>query len=227
MQVKGSHSPSSFWSASTFLMMGLVVCFAIQQIVIVYHEKPYDAYLALSGYGMKSGHLWELFTYQFFHSGPVHLLINLVGLWFLGRPVEACLGSRRFLLLYLGASLTGAILQGTVALAGFLLPESLESVAAFLRDRFGGPVVGSSVGLCGVFAVFCRLNREKRIRLFFLLPIRPEPLLWVALGIAVLFLIIPSDPYLAHLAHLGGLLAGMAFIKLGKLSHGPREVEAR
>ena len=230
MPDKDSPPPASFWSLSTLLMIGLAACFTAQQVVLVYLEKPYDAYLALSGYGMKEGHLWELFTYQLFHGGQLlylslaHLLINLLGLWFLGRPVEARLGHLRFLLLYLGSSLVGALLQGAVALAGFWLPESLESVAACLRDRFGGPAAGASVGLCGVFAVWCLFEPERKIRLFFLIPIKAARLVWLALGIAVLLVVVSShpdptrvarNPDLAHLAHLGGLLAGLGFGKLG------------
>jgi membrane associated rhomboid family serine protease len=194
--------------------MGVMgVWFGIQQVVFIHLGKTYDAYLALSGYGMKSGHVWELFTYQFLHSayslpvGLLHLLINFVGLWFLGRAVEARLGGKRFLLLYLGAVLAGGLLQGGFALSGYVVPESYETAAAFLRDRFGGPFAGASVGLCGVLAVFCRLNQA-------------VILLRVALALAVIFslvpVFIPSDPGLAHLAHLGGLLAGLAFFKLAK-----------
>ncbi len=241
MPDKDSPSSASFWSLSTLLMIVLAACFAIQQIVLVYLEKPYDAYLALSGYGMKEGHVWELFTYQFFHSGQVlylslaHLLINLLGLWFLGRAVETRLGHQRFLLLYLGSSLVGAMLQGAVALAGFLLPESLEAVAGNFRDRFGGPVAGASVGLCGVFVVWCLLEPERKVKLFFLVPIKAALLVWVAFGIAVLLVVLSGrpdparvahNPDLALLAHLGGLLAGVGFGKLwarSGQSSGPAE----
>ena len=54
-------------SFSVLLMAALVACFMVEEIVVVRMEKPYDTYLALSGYGMKSGHLWELVTYQFMH----------------------------------------------------------------------------------------------------------------------------------------------------------------
>jgi membrane associated rhomboid family serine protease len=196
------------------LITVLVICFVIQQIVIVHLAKPYDAYLALSGYGMKSGHIWELLTCQFFHHGYLHLFLNLAGLWYFGRAIEADLGRRGFWLIYLGALFAGALLQGLVALTGYLLPESLESTAALVRDRFGGPVAGSSIGVCGLLAAFCRSRPEQRIRLFFLLPIKAAHLLWVALAVAVALIFVPSaPPDVAHLAHLGGLLAGIILIK--------------
>ena len=221
MQDPGRHTPSTVWSASFGLMIGLAACFAMQELVVVHLEKPYHVYLALSDYGMKSWHLWELFTYQFFHSfestasGLIHLLLNLLGLWFIGRAVEARLGIKRFLLVYLGSSFAGAVLQGAIALAGYYLPDSAGAAGSFVRDRFGGPVAGSSAGLCGVLAAFCLMNDGMRIRLFYVVPIKGGQLLAVAFGLAGLLVIIPSDPSVAHLAHLGGLLTGMVLFKAG------------
>ena len=198
-------------------MLMFVTSFFTQQLLIV--PKSYDAYLFLSGYGMKSGHFWELLTCQFFHTnlslpfGIIHLLVNLAGLWFLGRTVEAHLGKARFCLLYFGAGLAGALAQGGLALAGFLLPESLRTVADFLIARFGESV-GSSSGLCGVVAVFCLWKRDTTLSLLFLIPIQGRHLLWVALAVAALLIVIPSDPNLAHVGHFVGLLAGMLFFKL-------------
>lgn len=214
MPEKESRSPALLRSFSTLLMITLVICFAAQEIVIVRLEKPYDAYIGLSGYGMKSWHLWELFTYQFLHCGLVHLLLNLAGLWFLGRAAEGLFGARRFLLFYLVALLAGGLLQGLVGLTGFLLPESMESVAAILRDRFGGPVAGSSVGLCGILAALCLTNTGERRFVLPFLPIKGVWVWWIAVGIAVALIVIPSNPSLAHVAHLGGLLAGAVSVKL-------------
>jgi membrane associated rhomboid family serine protease len=206
----GCRPRAPFWGFTTVWMLVLALCFTVQQVVVVHMGKPYDAYLALSGYGMKSWHLWELFTCHFFHCGPVHFLVNLCGLWFLGRRVEARLGHRSFFFFCFWTSLAGALLQGCVALSGFLLPESLESVAGFLRERFGGPVYGSSISLCAIFAACCLMKPERRLGLPFGLSVKVAHLLWPALVVAVLLVVSPTNPDLAHLAHLGALLAAWA-----------------
>ena len=206
-----------FWGLSACWMVVLTFSFTLQQVVIVHLGKPYDAYLALSGYGMKSGHLWELFTCQLLHCGPAHLLVNLVGLWFLGRVVEGALGNRRFLCLCLGASLAGVLLQGGAALTGFLLPESIESLAGWVRERFGGPVSGSSISLGAIVAAFCRMRPERRVCLLLVGPVKAAHLFWLALSVAVLLVIVPSNPDLAHLAHLGAMVAAMAMLRRGCL----------
>jgi membrane associated rhomboid family serine protease len=207
-------------------MLVLVLCFAMQEVVVVHLGKPYDAYLALSGYGMKSGHLWELFTCQLLHCGPIHLLVNLAGLWFLGRVVEHQLGSRRFLWLCLGASLAGALLQGGVALTGFLLPESLESIAGFVRDRFGGPLCGSSIGLGAMLAGFCLANPERNLGERFGVRVKARHLWWAALGVAVLLILVPTNPDLAHVAHLGAMLAARTLLARGGYEPHPGDSEA-
>src|SRR5262245_648590 len=51
-------------------------------------------YVALSGNGIKSIMVWQLFTYMFLHD-PIsifHILFNLLALWMFGRDVEFELG---------------------------------------------------------------------------------------------------------------------------------------
>ena len=200
-------SGGPWWrSLSVRGMLILSVAFTAEQVVVVHLEKPYDAYLTLSGYGMKSGHLWELFTYQFFHTGWIQFAVNLAGLWFLGRTCEAQWGSQRFFQIYQGAVLAGAVLQGLAALGGFWIPESFDAVASVLRDRFGDMTSGSSVGLCGLLGAYCRTKSNAPVSR--LAPLQGKHLLWIALALALLFVLIPSTPKLPHLAHLGALVAG-------------------
>ena len=65
-------------------------------------------YFALSLAGLKNGFIWQLLTFQFMHSGLMHIIFNSLAIYFFGRPVETALGRRHFLTLYLSAeSLAG------------------------------------------------------------------------------------------------------------------------
>jgi membrane associated rhomboid family serine protease len=201
-----------FWCATTLWILVLLACFALQQVVVVHMGKPYDAYIALSGYGMKSWHLWELLTCNLLHCGWLHLLVNLVGFWFLGRALETRIGWRRLLGFCLVASVTGGLLQGGVAASGFLLPESMETTASFVRERFGGPVYGASISLGAVFAALCLMKPGGGKGPSRFLGLNAAYLFWPTLGIALLLVIVPTNPDLPHLAHLGAILAGAAMI---------------
>jgi len=54
------------------------------------------------------GDWWRLFTAAFLHYGPIHLLLNMLGLYWFGSLLERRLGSGRFLLLYLVSGLAGS-----------------------------------------------------------------------------------------------------------------------
>ena len=54
------------------------------------------------------GDWWRLFTAAFLHYGPIHLLLNMLGLYWFGSLLEQRLGSGRFLLLYVVSGLAGS-----------------------------------------------------------------------------------------------------------------------
>jgi membrane associated rhomboid family serine protease len=201
MRQPDGFSSWRFWSLSTILMIVLTVCFALQQINIVYIRWPVDWYLALSADGLKSFYVWQLATYMFLHGGLLHLAFNLLGLWFFGRTVENYLGRNKFLIIYFASGLCGGLLQAGL---GLLFP-----------GWFGHFTYGSSAGVCGLLAVYCLLEPDSQILLFFVLPLKARVLLWVSIGIAAFFTVVPSDPCIAHTAHLGGLLFGLGFMRLG------------
>jgi membrane associated rhomboid family serine protease len=193
---------SSRFSATVILMIVLAVIFAVQQIDYVYTRLGLDRILALSVAGLKSGFVWQLLTFQFLHGGLFHLFFNLLCLWFFGRVVEARLGTSSFLKIYLAGGLVGGLLQSAL---GFAAPQ-----------YFGTwPVMGASAGVCALIAAFALMEPEAIIMLMCVFPLKAKYLLWLETGIAAFFTIVPSNPGIAHAAHLGGIAAGAAFIKWG------------
>ncbi|WP_417525521.1 rhomboid family intramembrane serine protease [Marinovum sp.] len=84
------------------------------------------------------------FSYAVLHSGWVHLLVNMISLWSLGRAVAARVGQSRFALLFIGTSLCGA--------AAFAL------LAPGLRPMVGAS--GSLFGLLGALLAWHYVDRE-------------------------------------------------------------------
>ena len=62
---------------------------------------------------------------------------------------------------------------------------------------------------------FSLLNPQSTIYLLFLLPVRAIYFLPLMVATTVLFILMPSNDHVAHGAHLGGILAGVAWVKLG------------
>jgi membrane associated rhomboid family serine protease len=184
-------------------MITLIVVFALQCINDVYLRSLLHEKLALTDACFRRGWLWQLITFQFLHGGLFHLIFNLIVFWWAGPFCENVLGKSRFLVAYFGSGVAGGILQGLLMVA--------------FPDHFGSYTVGASAGVSGLLAIFCLLIKDQQIRFNFILPMRAIVLLYISLGIALFFTLVPSGRggYTAHAAHLGGLLAGMAWIKLG------------
>lgn len=186
-------------SMTVKLMIALGASFALLQIALVYFSSGWLALLPLSFEGVKRGYLWQLVTFQFVHVGLFHLACNLLGLWFCGRFVEHVLGARRFLLFYLGSGMAGGLLH--------------LALAAAVPKVFGVPVFGASAGVMALVALFCLLQPEAEFLVMFVVPIKAKILLLAEASIALFFTLVPSDPGIAHAAHLGGIAAAFLFFR--------------
>lgn len=201
------------------LMIINTVILVLNEAIKFYHPafgQWIHNHFALSLWGLQHGYLWQLFTFQFLHAGLWHLLFNLLAIYFFGGAVEQVLGRRRFLRLYLMAGVAGGVAQMFLAV---LFPQFFNGpVLQFPDGRLvvGGAVVGASAGAFGLVAAFATLFPEYVITLlvFFVLPVsmRARTLLWISAGLAVFGILVPLGN-IADGAHLGGLLAGVAYIK--------------
>ena len=187
------------WTASpTLVLLALnTAVFVLQQINEVYIQSPVEGYLTLSAEGLARGWVWQLITFQFLHFNFWHFFMNSLGIYFLGRALESVLGAGRFYEVYFASGTVGGLLQGGL---GFLFPL-----------KFGGPVMGASAGLSGLLAMFCMLYRDETVRVMFIFPLRAWYVLIGSLVISGFFVLVPPNNGIAHAAHLGGLLSGIAY----------------
>jgi membrane associated rhomboid family serine protease len=63
---------------------------------------------SLYGPAVADGEWWRLLTAAFLHANPIHILFNMLMLWWFGRALEGLLGRGRFLGLYLVSALAGS-----------------------------------------------------------------------------------------------------------------------
>jgi membrane associated rhomboid family serine protease len=192
------------WSATVTLVVTLFIAFILQITVLPRLIPP--EYLVLSLEGLRRGYVWQLLSFQFLHAGWLHLLFNLLAIYFFGRSVEFAMGRRRWLILYFLSGIVGGLVQMLLAL---LVPS-----------HFDAPVVGASAGAAGLVAAFSLLNwRQSFTLLFYFVPVRMRgrTLFWVSIALAV-FGIALGGGGVAHAAHLGGLLAGYAYLRWGAVA---------
>jgi len=146
-----------------------------------------------------------LVTMAFLHGGWLHLALNMWTLWLFGRAVEARLGTFRFGLLYLACALLASSAQMAV------YPDSAV------------PTIGASGAIAGVLGAHAALHPRSRVLI--LIPIVVIPLffrIWALWYVAVWFglqvmqgagaLTAGQAGGVAWWAHIGGFLAGLAFV---------------
>lgn len=143
---------------------------------------------------------WRFLTYGFVHKPPpafLHILFNMLGLWFLGRDVEGHYGRKEFLRIYLALILVGGLVWAAVAkLRG--VPDSAA-------------VLGASGAVVGVIVLFA-LNFPRRTIVMIPIPIPMPAWLMGALLVAgdLFQAMAGADAQVAYTVHLAG--AAFAFL---------------
>jgi hypothetical protein len=124
---------------------------------------------------------------MFLHGSMIHLIMNCIGIYYLGQLSENIFGRKRFLVMYFFSGIGGALLS--------YFTVSSPSVGAS----------GAVFGLLGGTAVFGVKNRKK-------IPVSMKrflvagPLFYIALNLIYGL----SMPSIDNAAHIGGLLSGIA-----------------
>ena len=147
--------------------------------------------------------VWQLITYQFMHGGFGHILFNMFALWMFGMEIENTWGSKKFLVFYLTCGVVAGLFQ-------LFLPPLIGGVAA--------PTIGASGAIYGVLAAFALLFPNRYIYLYFFIPVKAKYLI-AFLILMQIMLVDDVTGGVAHLAHLGGALAGFIFILLDPSIH--------
>jgi membrane associated rhomboid family serine protease len=145
---------------------------------------------------LQYGQWWRIVTGAFLHGGLIHIGVNMLSLWFLGRFIEYALGSWRMLLVYMVSLVVSGL--GVVYFSNPMTPTLGASGAIF--------------GLFGaLFAIGFKLGKPGM------------DLVRANIGILVLNLIITfTVPAISWQAHVAGLLAG--FVLTYAIYYPPRRV---
>ena len=100
------------------LVIANVVMFALQQLLPQFAN--YLVFIPRLAYREP----WTAVTYMFLHGNFMHILFNMLGLFWFGPRVEERLGGPRFLQLYFIAGVTGALFQLLLAPGGAMVGAS-------------------------------------------------------------------------------------------------------
>lgn len=202
---RGSSTGAGDWSAvTTIVVANCVIWLACRAAGIVANESDaagswLDRFLSLSS--DPSADVWQpwrIVTYGFAHSAtsPFHLGFNMLALWFFGPEVEERMGRAEFYRFWF----TAIVVSGLAWLASANVGPS----------GMGSTLVGASGAVMATLAVFIWHNPHQELLLWGILPIPA----W-ALGILYFFSDVNGAYHhsgnVAHVAHIGGALFGLAY----------------
>ena len=131
---------------------------------------------------------WTLVTYMFLHANLMHILFNMLGLYFFGSRVESRLGSARFLGLYFVSGIAAAI------------------ASMIMSPR--APIVGASGAVFGVLLAYARYWPRDQILIWFI-PMEARIAVVVMAGLELVGF---GGAGIAHFAHLGGFAGALVYL---------------
>lgn len=125
---------------------------------------------------------WRIVTSMFLHVNYLHVGLNMLSLYFIGRPVEQVYGRWRFLLIYFGTGIFGSIL------------------ILFLSDAQALGASGAIFGVFGALGIFLWYNRRA-----FGSAMLSQWIFWLVLNLAFTF----GFGDISVSGHIGGLSMGL------------------
>jgi membrane associated rhomboid family serine protease len=142
---------------------------------------------------------WSLFTYMFMHAGFLHILFNMLWLYWFGRLFLNFFSARHLRGLYILGGLCGGLLY---ILAYNVFPYFSDAV-------YSSYLLGASASVLAIVVATAVREPEYTVQFMFIGAVR---LKYVALFMVALdLLFMTSENAGGHIAHLGGALAGWWF----------------
>lgn len=182
----------------------------------------------------------QIVTYLFVHSPstPFHVFFNMFTLWMFGSLLERIWGSKRFFVFYFICGIGAAIVQDAVWAATWM-NDYVDSIAkmngittAHMREVVDAAIangnadflsaigqyknsmvtIGASGAVFGIILGFAFVFPDRPLYLFFIpVPIKAKYMM-IGYGVIEFFLGVAGTDMVAHFAHLGGMIFGLAIL---------------
>ncbi|BEG99889.1 rhomboid family intramembrane serine protease [Bacteroides sedimenti] len=150
---------------------------------------------------------WSLFTYMFMHADILHILFNMLWLFWFGQLFLSFFSAKHLRGLYLLGGICGAAL--------YML--SFNLFPYFSKVVEGSYMLGASASVLAIVVATAYRQPEYQVRLLLFGAIRLKYIALIMILSDLLF--ITSDNAGGHIAHLGGALAGLWFAASLKKGH--------
>jgi membrane associated rhomboid family serine protease len=222
-------TPAVMW----ILLINVGILLAQFTILTLLHldEKFFLLFCQIPFYAVSKYQIWRFVTYMFLHGNGMHLLFNMMALWFFAPRLENHWGTKGFLKFYLicgvGAAIVHAIFTFIFGARGRIPSgEFVWGMEAML---------GASGAIYGLLLAYAMYWPNETVLLNFFIPMKVKYMVLI-FGIMEFFGSIgPSGSGISHITHLGGLLTAFLYLQGGRylggggglFRRGPKKVVKR
>jgi len=142
---------------------------------------------------------WRILTYMFMHGDFMHLFMNMLIFFFMGKMLEQYLGSKKTLSIYIIGGIVGALI--------YLVAHN---VFPLLHINGHIPMVGASASVMAVLAALATYAPNVEVYVFGVLKVKLY-IIAILYGLIDLMSLGSADG-IAHFAHIGGAFWGFMYI---------------
>lgn len=143
---------------------------------------------------------WTIITYGFLHTSFLHILLNLIALFYIGHLFQQYFTAKQLINFYLLGTLFG----------GIIFVASYNFFPALQQTAHNSVVLGASAGISAIFIGIATYIPNYELKF----PLIGFVKLWIlaAFWIAIDIIQIPAGNAGGHLAHIGGALFGFLYV---------------
>ncbi len=206
-----SFGPGPLSPAIKALIIANVAVFLLMWLMPAGLRQAMQEFLGLVPAAVfQSFRIWQPVTYMFLHDTRAigHILFNMLALWMFGTELERMWGTKAFLRYYFATGIAAAITTILVSLAPFPATTRL----------FHTVTIGASGAIYGLLLAYGLTFPNRPIYIYFIFAIPAKYFVMIMGAIALLSSMGDSGSGIAHITHLGGLVAGFVMLRGRRLS---------
>ena len=201
-EIKASFRKGTTLHKLIYLNLGLFLAVHLVRMILMLSNASelhdnFLRYLAIpSNLDVLIRRPWTLFSYMFLHEGFIHILFNMLWLYWFGQVFIQELGMKKLLSTYLLGGLAGGIL--------FVLFYNIFPVFASVRNE--AVALGASASVMAVVVASAVYRPDRRMHLVLIGPVRIG---YIALAMFILTSLVDFSVNTGgKIAHIGGALTG-------------------
>ncbi len=204
-EIKESFKQGTTLHKLIYLNLGLFMAVQVVRIVLLLSNSPeqYDTFLRYLAIPSNPEVLirrpWTIITYMFLHEGFIHILFNLLWLYWFGTIFIQELGMKKLVSTYLLGGLVGGLM--------FVLFYNVFPVFSPVSET--AIALGASASVMAIVVAVATFRPDRKMQLMFIGPVKIG---YIAIAMFILTSMVDFSVNTGgKIAHIGGALTGFLF----------------